>query len=87
MKGSALAKLLVSDYLSGGACAAAARSRITTFCKASKETSAEAKENSMVTLLIILAVLAGVWRLGYWPFDRSYAYLPKYGEHRGANKS
>ena len=37
----------------------------------------------MVTLLILVAAAAGVWRLGYWPFDRSYKYIPKYGEHRG----
>jgi hypothetical protein len=37
----------------------------------------------MLSLLILVAALAGVWRLGYWPFDRSYPYLPKYGERRG----
>jgi hypothetical protein len=37
----------------------------------------------MLSLLVLVAALAGVWRLGYWPFDRSYKYLRKYGEPRG----
>lgn len=36
----------------------------------------------MLPLIVLVGVLAGVWRLGYWPFDRSYKYIPKYGEHR-----
>jgi hypothetical protein len=37
----------------------------------------------MLSLLILVAALAGVWRLGYWPFDRSYKYIPTYSERRG----
>ena len=29
--------------------------------------------------LIVVAAVAVAWRLSYWPFDRSYKYLPKYG--------
>jgi hypothetical protein len=41
----------------------------------------------MFGLIVVVAVLAVVWRLGYWPFDRSYTFqtrtlLPKYTESR-----
>ena len=33
----------------------------------------------MTTLIIIVVVLALLWRFGYWPFDGSYPKLPRYG--------
>jgi hypothetical protein len=37
----------------------------------------------MLALIVLVAAAAGAWRLSYWPFDRSYKYLPKYGDsHR-----
>lgn len=32
----------------------------------------------MLSLLVLAAALAVVWRFGYWPFDRSRSYLPTY---------
>jgi hypothetical protein len=34
----------------------------------------------MLALIVVLGVAAVAWRLSYWPFDRSYKYLPKYGD-------
>lgn len=34
-------------------------------------------------LLLIVIVVGGLglaWRLSFWPFDRSYKYLPKFGD-------
>jgi hypothetical protein len=36
----------------------------------------------MLTLIVLAGALATVWHLEYWPFDRSYTYLPKHGERR-----
>jgi hypothetical protein len=36
----------------------------------------------MLPLIVLLAALAVVWNLEYWPFDRSYQLLPKHGERR-----
>jgi hypothetical protein len=32
----------------------------------------------MLEILVPAAALGLVWYFGIWPFDRSYAYLPKY---------
>lgn len=32
----------------------------------------------MLQLIFPVAVVGIVWYLGIWPFNRSYAYLPKY---------
>nr|WP_294507859.1 hypothetical protein [uncultured Rhodopila sp.] len=34
----------------------------------------------MTTLIIIVVVVALLWRFGYWPFDGSYPKLPQYGK-------
>ena len=34
--------------------------------------------------LIVVAAVVVAWRLSYWPFDRSYKYLPKYGDSHTA---
>jgi hypothetical protein len=36
----------------------------------------------MLPLIVFVGALAGVWYLEYWPFDRSYGFLPKHGEKR-----
>ncbi|CAH2601968.1 protein of unknown function [Rhodovastum atsumiense] len=36
----------------------------------------------MLSMIVLLGVGAVVWRLGQWPFDRSYRYLPRYDEVR-----
>jgi hypothetical protein len=36
----------------------------------------------MLPLIVLVGALATVWYLEYWPFDRSYTYLPKHGEKR-----
>jgi hypothetical protein len=36
----------------------------------------------MLPLIILVAALAVVWRLGYWPFASSFKYLPSYGQFR-----
>jgi hypothetical protein len=41
----------------------------------------------MLSLIVLVGALAAVWRLGYWPFDRSYTYLKKYGEDRQQSPS
>jgi hypothetical protein len=41
----------------------------------------------MLSWIVLFGALAVVWRLGYWPFDRSYTYLKKYGEPRQQNVS
>lgn len=33
----------------------------------------------MLSLIVIVAAAAVVWRLGYWPFDRDYKFVPTYG--------
>jgi hypothetical protein len=33
----------------------------------------------MYALIIIAAAGYAAWRLEFWPFDRSYKYLPKHG--------
>jgi hypothetical protein len=38
----------------------------------------------MTTLIIIVVVVALLWRFGYWPFDGSYPKLPRYGVSRDA---
>jgi hypothetical protein len=38
----------------------------------------------MLPLIVFAGVVAVAWRLSYWPFDRSYKYLPKYGESHKA---
>ena len=32
----------------------------------------------MLSLFVAAAALGTVWRLGYWPFSRSFKYLPSY---------
>lgn len=32
----------------------------------------------MLPLIVIAGAVAMLWRLGYWPFDRSYTMLPQY---------
>ena len=34
----------------------------------------------MLSILVLVATAAVVWRFGYWPFDRSYRMLPRYSE-------
>ena len=34
----------------------------------------------MLSLLILVAAAAALWRFGYWPFDRSYKMVPQYSE-------
>ena len=34
----------------------------------------------MLTLFVAAAAVGTVWRLGYWPFSRSFQYLPSYGQ-------
>ncbi len=36
----------------------------------------------MLQLVVPVAVIGLFWFLGFWPFDRSYTYLPKYTEFR-----
>jgi hypothetical protein len=36
----------------------------------------------MLPLIVFAGALATVWYLEYWPFNRSYTYLPKHGEKR-----
>jgi hypothetical protein len=36
----------------------------------------------MTTLIIVVVVVALLWRFGYWPFDGSYPKLPQYGANR-----
>jgi hypothetical protein len=37
----------------------------------------------MLHLLFPIAVVCVVlWFLGFWPFDRSYSFIPKYSEWR-----
>jgi hypothetical protein len=36
----------------------------------------------MLPLIVLVGALAAAWYLEYWPFDRSYQYLPKHGEKR-----
>jgi hypothetical protein len=36
----------------------------------------------MLSLIVLAAALALVWRSGYWPFNQSFSYLPSYGEFR-----
>jgi hypothetical protein len=38
----------------------------------------------MLALIILLGVVAVAWRLSYWPFDRGYSFLPKYGSREAA---
>jgi hypothetical protein len=38
----------------------------------------------MTTLILVVVVLALLWRFGYWPFDGSYPKLPRYGVAREA---
>jgi hypothetical protein len=33
----------------------------------------------MTTLILVVVVVALLWRFGYWPFDGSYPKLPRYG--------
>jgi hypothetical protein len=36
----------------------------------------------MLPSIILVAAVAAVWRLGIWPFSRSFKYLPSYGQFR-----
>ncbi len=38
----------------------------------------------MLALIVLVGAAALAWRLAYWPFDRSYKYLPKYGDRQHA---
>ena len=38
----------------------------------------------MLALIVLVGAAALAWRLAYWPFDRSYKYLPKYGDSHHA---
>ena len=38
----------------------------------------------MLPIIVLAGVLAVLWRLSYWPFDRSYKFLPKFGETQHA---
>jgi hypothetical protein len=38
----------------------------------------------MIAYVVIAGVVFAAWRLSYWPFDRSYKYLPKYGDSQHA---
>ena len=38
----------------------------------------------MLALIVLAVIVAVAWRLSYWPFDRSYKYLPRYGESHKA---
>jgi hypothetical protein len=33
----------------------------------------------MIAYAVIVAIVVVAWRVSFWPFDRSYKYLPKYG--------
>lgn len=34
----------------------------------------------MLALIVVVGALAVAWRVSFWPFDRSYKYLPKFGD-------
>lgn len=34
----------------------------------------------MLGWLVLAGALALAWRISFWPFDRSYKYIPKYGD-------
>ena len=34
----------------------------------------------MLPTLVLAAAIAAVWRFGVWPLNRSYKYLPSYGQ-------
>jgi hypothetical protein len=36
----------------------------------------------MLPLIVLVGALAFIWYLEYWPFDRSYQFIPKHGEKR-----
>ena len=36
----------------------------------------------MVPLIVLAGIIVVAWRLQYWPFDRSYKYLPKFGDNQ-----
>jgi hypothetical protein len=36
----------------------------------------------MLPLIVLVGALAVVWHLEYWPFDRSYQFIPKHGEKK-----
>jgi hypothetical protein len=38
----------------------------------------------MIGLIVIAGAAFLAWRLEYWPFDRSYKYLPKHSSARPA---
>ncbi len=38
----------------------------------------------MIALIVIAGAAYLAWRLEYWPFDRSYKYLPKHTGHQVA---
>jgi hypothetical protein len=34
----------------------------------------------MLPLIVLVAAVAVTWRFGFWPFSRSFKYLPSYGQ-------
>ena len=38
----------------------------------------------MLALIVLVGAVALAWRLSFWPFDRSYKYLPKFGDSHHA---
>ena len=34
----------------------------------------------MLALIVLVVAVAVAWRVSFWPFDRSYKYLPKFGD-------
>jgi hypothetical protein len=36
----------------------------------------------MSTLLVVVVVAAILWLFGFWPFNRSYAYVPRFDDLR-----